>query len=238
MSRRFFVDTRLVSSHARLAGSEADHLTRVLRAKVGEDVVLFDGSGAEFRSRIVSVGRSQVDLQVLERCVIDRELSPQLLLAVALPKGDRQRWLIEKAVELGVTHLIPLVTERGVAQPVDRALQRLQRTVIEASKQCGRNRLMTISPPQTIAECTAAAPPDCQCWLVHPGDSSRPLRAVFALADQRPILAIIGPEGGFTEPEITACEAECQFVSLGSRILRIETAALAVASAVSLLRCP
>jgi 16S rRNA (uracil1498-N3)-methyltransferase len=170
MSRRFFVETRLASSHARLVGSEADHLIRVLRAQVGDEVVLFDGSGAEFRSRLVSVGRSEVDLQVLERCVIDRELSPPLLLAVALPKGDRQRWLVEKAVELGVSQLIPLATERGVAQPVDRAVQRLQRAVIEASKQCGRNRLMTISSPQTIAECLAAAPPDCQRWLIHPGN--------------------------------------------------------------------
>jgi 16S rRNA (uracil1498-N3)-methyltransferase len=237
MSKRFFVEPRLASGPARLVGSEADHLIRVLRAQVGDEVVLFDGSGAEFRSRIVSVGRSQVDLQVLEQCVIDRELSPQLLLAVALPKGDRQRWLVEKAVELGVTQLIPLATERGVAQPVDRAVQRLQRAVIEASKQCGRNRLMTISSPQTIAECLAAAPPDCQRWVIHPGESSRPLRAIFALAEQRSILAIIGPEGGFTEPEIASCGAECHFVSLGSRILRIETAALAVASAVSLLRC-
>jgi 16S rRNA (uracil1498-N3)-methyltransferase len=237
MSRRFFVDTRLTSSHAQLAGNEADHLIRVLRAQVGDEVVLFDGSGAEFRSRIVSVGRSQVDLQVVERCVIDRELNPRLLLAVALPKGDRQRWLVEKAVELGVTQLIPLATERGVVQPVDRAVQRLQRAVIEASKQCGRNRLMTISTPQTIAECLAAAPSDCQRWVIHPGESSRPLRTMFALAQQHPILAIIGPEGGFTEPEIVSCAAECQFVSLGSRILRIETAALAVASAVSLLRC-
>jgi 16S rRNA (uracil1498-N3)-methyltransferase len=209
----------------------------VLRAQVGDEVVLFDGSGAEFRSRIVSVGRSQVDLQVLEHCVIDRELSPQLLLAVALPKGDRQRWLVEKAVELGVSQLIPLATERGVAQPVDRAVQRLERAVIEASKQCGRNRLMSISSPQTIAECLAAVPPECQRWVIHPGESSRPLRDMFAPAQQRPILAIIGPEGGFTEPELTSCAAECQLVSLGSRILRIETAALAVASAVSLLRC-
>jgi 16S rRNA (uracil1498-N3)-methyltransferase len=237
MSRRFFVDSPVADDHARLVGSEADHLVRVLRGKVGEEVVLFDGTDAEYRSRIVSVGRSRVDLQVLERREIDREVHPQLLLAVALPKGDRQRWLIEKSVELGVAHLIPLMTERGVAQPVDRALERLRRAVIEAAKQCGRNRLMTIAQPQTVADCLSAAPPDCRRWLVHPSDASRPLLELFHHSGRRSILAVIGPEGGFTEQETAACGPECQWLTLGPRTLRIETAALAVASAVALLRC-
>jgi 16S rRNA (uracil1498-N3)-methyltransferase len=238
MCRRFFVDRPVVGDHARLEGCEAEHLTRVLRAKVDDEVVLFDGSGAEFPARVVSVGRSHAEFRVLERRWVDRESSPSLVLAVALPKGDRQRWLVEKAVELGVTQLVPLVTKRGVAQPVDRALDRLRRAVIEASKQCGRNRLMGISEPQTVAECFAAAPVDCQRWLAHPCASARPLRALLEQAAQCPLLAAVGPEGGFTENEIAAAGPECQLVALGPRILRIETAALALASAVALLRQP
>jgi 16S rRNA (uracil1498-N3)-methyltransferase len=237
MSRRFFVDSPVVGSHARLMGSEAEHLIRVLRGKVGDGVVLFDGSGAEFPSRVVTIGRSQVDLQVLERCEVDREPESPLLLAVALPKGDRQRWLVEKAVELGVTQLIPLETERGVAQPADRAIQRLCRAVIEASKQCGRNRLMVISGPQSVAECLEAAPPGCHCWLAHPCESALPLRRLLEQVERRPVLAIIGPEGGFTEAEIATCGPACQYVTLGPRILRIETAAMALASAVLWWRC-
>ena len=235
MSRRFFADEPVVGERARLTGSEAEHLIRVLRAKPGEEVVLFDDSGWEYPSRIVALGRSQVDLLILQRHQIDRELSPPLLLAVALPKGDRQRWLVEKAVELGVTELIPLKTDRGVAQPVDRALQRLRRAVVEACKQCGRNRLMTITDPRTIGECLARAPHACQFWLAHPGDSSEPVDKLLASAKPRPILAMIGPEGGFSDQEIAACGPECRRISLGCRTLRIETAALALASVVSLI---
>lgn len=235
MRRRFFADEPVVGQRTRLTGSEADHLIRVLRAKPGEEVVLFDNSGWEYPSRILALGRSEVDLQILERHQIDREIRPPLLLAVALPKGERQRWLVEKTVELGVTELIPLKTDRGVAQPVDRALQRLRRTVIEASKQCGRNRLMTIRPPRSVAECLAEAPPECQVWLAHPGGSSEPISPPFASSPPRPILAMIGPEGGFSDQEIAMCDPVCQRVSLGPRTLRIETAALALASVVSLI---
>ncbi len=235
MSKRFFVDEPVVGERTQLTGSEAEHLIRVLRAKPGDEVILFDDSGWEYPSRIVALGRSLVDLLILQRQQIDRELSPALLLAVALPKGDRQRWLVEKVVELGVTELIPLKTDRGVAQPVDRALHRLRRAVVEASKQCGRNRLMTITPPMTISECLAAAPHECRFWLAHPSDSSEPLHKLLASAKPRPILAMIGPEGGFSDQEIAACGPECQRISLGCRTLRIETAALALASVVSLI---
>ncbi|MCL4204968.1 MAG: 16S rRNA (uracil(1498)-N(3))-methyltransferase [Pirellulaceae bacterium] len=236
MCRRFFVDRPVVGECARLEGSEAEHLIRVLRAKVDDEVVLFDGSGAEFPARVVTIGRSHAELRVLERSWVDRELSPPLVLAVALPKGDRQRWLVEKAVELGVAQLVPLVTKRGVAQPVDRALDRLRRAVVEASKQCGRNRLMEISSPQTLAECFAAAPLGCQRWLAHPCASAQPLRELLQQVTHDPLLAAVGPEGGFTDDEIAAAGPECQLVTLGPRILRIETVALAVASGVALLR--
>ncbi len=235
MSKRFFSEEPLVGERAWLTGSEADHLIRVLRAKPGDQVILFDNSGWEYPSRIIALGRSRVDLMILERRWIDREISPPLLLAVALPKGERQRWLVEKAVELGVTELIPLKTDRGVAHPLDRALQRLRRVVIEASKQCGRNRLMTICPPRTVAECLAAAPAECEYWLAHPGEGSEPLSPLLGTANSRPVLAMIGPEGGFSDQEIAACGPACRRVSLGPRTLRIETASLAMVSAISLI---
>src|SRR3972149_595754 len=142
MSDRFFSSQPIASEHVTLAGPEAHHLLHVMRAKVGEQVTLFDGSGAEFDAEIARCGRSEVDLRVLERREIDRELAFELVIGVPLPKGDRQKWLVEKLTELGVTELVPLVTERGVAQPTDSALERLERGVIEAAKQCGRNRLM------------------------------------------------------------------------------------------------
>ncbi len=246
MSERFFVPNPIASSRATLAGDEARHLTSVMRAKVGDDIVLFDGSGAEFVTRIAAIGKHAVELDVVERQDISRELPIDLILAVALPKGDRQKWLVEKATELGVTRIVPLVTTRGVAQPVDAALERLRRGVIEASKQCGRNRLMEIAEPQTAAEYVAVVPQDAlRLWAdptgeplangisevergPAPGNLSR---ATFDPSHPFVVHCAIGPEGGFTSEETAAAKNNgWRLVSLGPRILRIETAALMLAA--------
>jgi 16S rRNA (uracil1498-N3)-methyltransferase len=157
MSQRYFTDAPIRGSRVTLAGSEAHHLIHVMRSGPGDEVVLFDGSGAEFSARIERVGRAEVELAVLARREIDRELPWELTLGVALPKGDRQRWLAEKAVELGVRRLVPLAASRSVARPSESALARLRRTVVEASKQCGRNRLMEIAEPEGWSEFVAGA---------------------------------------------------------------------------------
>src|SRR5689334_9580454 len=113
MSERFFVTTPIAAERVKLEGPEAHHLSHVMRAKVGDRVALFDGSGCEFDAQIESIGKSVVELSVVERREVDRESAVRLTLAVALPKGDRQQWLVEKAVELGVASIVPLVTERG-----------------------------------------------------------------------------------------------------------------------------
>lgn len=112
MADRYFVETSITGEQATLAAAEAHHLAHVMRAKPGTEVTPFDGSGAEFAARVERVGRSEIELSVLERWKVDREVAIPLTLAAALPKGDRTRWLIEKAVELGVTRFVPLETER------------------------------------------------------------------------------------------------------------------------------
>src|SRR5262245_41249970 len=135
MSERFFIEPPVTGPRVVLTGDEARHVARVMRAAVGDEVILFDGSGAEFLARITILGKSTIELEIVERRETSRELPMRLTLAVALPKGERQKWLVEKATELSVTCLVPLITERGVAQPTDSALARLRRAVIEASKQ-------------------------------------------------------------------------------------------------------
>src|SRR5687768_11687842 len=142
MSERFYSSQRITGDRATLDGPEAHHLLHVMRARVGDKVTLFDDSGAEFEATVESLGRSDAAVRILERREVDRDLPARLVVGVALPKGDRQRWLVEKLTELGVTELVPLATERGVAQPTASALDRLRRGVVEAAKQCGRNRLM------------------------------------------------------------------------------------------------
>lgn len=227
MSQRFFVETPIGDAvAAQLADAEAQHLAKVMRARPGDEIVIFDGSGCEFVARIARLGKSLVELEIIERREVDRELSHPLILAVALPKGDRQKVLVEKLVELGVTRLVPLETEHGVAEATPAALVRLRRQVIEASKQCGRNRLMEIAEPLTLPRLVEAIPSTQRRILAHPSRQAltNPMGAT-------PITAAVGPEGGFTAGEVSAAlSAGWEIASLGPRILRIETAALCLAT--------
>ena len=231
MAHRFFAQSPISSGHTRLDGSEAHHLANVMRATVGAEVVLFDGSGAEFAARVTRIGRSGVDLEVLARCDVNREAARELTLGVALPKGDRQRWLVEKAVELGVCRLTPLEIARGVARPTEQAIARLRRTVIEASKQCGRNRLMEIMPPTAFADYVATVPNNADRLAAHPVQTGGDQSTRSLASSTGAVYLAVGGEGGFTSDEVSAAAA-CgwQFVDLGPRILRVETAALALAA--------
>jgi len=233
MADRYFLEIPPADGTALLSGSEAHHLAHVMRARAGDEVLLFDGSGAEYTARVEQIGRAEIRLAVVSRRDADVELAAEVELGVALPKGERQRWLVEKAVELGVRRLTPLVTHRGVAQPTGTAIVRLRRAVIEASKQCGRNRLMEIAEPQPLAEYLPRQAPDTLRWFAHPG--GMPLSAAFRTADQqsapRGALFAVGPEGGFDDQEVAlAREHRWQIVDLGRRTLRVETAALAFAA--------
>ena len=238
MADRYFVQPGDFADQAELTGDEAHHLARVMRAGPGTEVILFDGSGWEYAAVVESATSKRVLLKVVGRSQPDRELTRPITLAVALPKGERQRWLVEKSVELGVARLVPLLTQRGVAQPVEQALRRLERAVIEASKQCGRNRLMEIAPPCRISELQAAAG-DAKL-LAHPeGALLSNYADQLGTAGDATVgcLLAVGPEGGFTEEEVaTARAAGWQHVGLGPRILRVETAALALVAQVAMLQ--
>ncbi|MCE9547067.1 MAG: 16S rRNA (uracil(1498)-N(3))-methyltransferase [Planctomycetia bacterium] len=233
MSYRFYCDQPLQGASALLEGSEAHHLSRVLRLDVGEEVVLFDGQGSEFAARVRHISKARVDLDILHKNDTDRELPFTLILATALPKGDRQKWLVEKAVELGVTRLVPLRTRRGVAQPDAGALERLRRAVIEASKQCCRNRLMAVDDPVDLVTLGGATLADAVRVLAQPATGAPPAANVLRrrTGDQTPCVIAVGPEGGFTDEEVAAAlSAGWQAVELGPRILRVETAALMLAA--------
>ncbi len=231
MSARYFLSQPLATGLVELDGTEAHHLGRVMRAQPGDQVTLFDGQGFEALATIQQVDRDHVRLQVDELLEIDRERPVSLVLGVALPRGDRQKWLVEKLVELGVSRLVPLVTERGVAQPTDKALDRLRRMVIEASKQCGRNRLMEIDMPRTLEDFCQAHADYSRKLIAHPGEVAGGLdKQELMLNPDEATVAAVGPEGGFCDSELdVAGQHGWQRISLGPRILRVETAALALA---------
>ncbi|MBI1248431.1 RsmE family RNA methyltransferase [bacterium] len=231
MSERFFLDQPPVDGQVDFDEAESQHLAKVMRANVGDIVTGFDGCGVEYSIELTTVGKKQVCGTVRHQEEISREAARQLTLAVALPKGDRQRWLVEKCVELGVSKLIPLITKRGVAQPVEKAIGRLRRAVIEASKQCERNHLMVVEQGQTLEQVLADRPE--VSLVLHP--TGEPLESQSIQAAGK-VLAIVGPEGGLTDEEVAqASQAGCQVISLGPRILRVETAALAIATWTTLL---
>jgi 16S rRNA (uracil1498-N3)-methyltransferase len=227
VSDRFFLDGPLGPGDVTLEGPEAHHLTTVRRFAVGDAVTLFNGDGHEYPAVVAEVGRSRVTARVRGVVSPDRELGFSLHIASALPKGDRGAFLIEKLTELGVTDFTPLVTERGVVKPGDAKADKLPRAVIEASKQCGRNVLMRVHPPAKWLEwCRGQTG---QRLIAHPGETT----CGFAPAGAATVA--IGPEGGFTAAELeTALAAGWVRLSLGPRVLRVETAA--VASAVLLGR--
>jgi len=248
MTQRYFLTHPPDKDHsAILDGDEARHLTKVMRKKIGEEVFLFDGSGVEYRAAIAAIGRDQVTLLIRESRQSHLERTIPLTLATALPKGERQKWLIEKLTELGCTRMIPLHTELSVAKAQPQVLERLRRYVIEASKQCGRSRLMEIDTQadyqanfeviiKRFGEDETAAN-----LLIHPisDENVGQLNIHDWLASRRQsppgaLNVLIGPEGGFSPQEVRfALEKRWVPLDLGPRVLRTETAAMTVCAILS-----
>jgi 16S rRNA (uracil1498-N3)-methyltransferase len=234
VAERFFSPEAARSDRIRLQGDEARHLSRVRRLGPGDVVEVFDGQGFAVRARIAVVSANGVELEPLGAPLPDRAPFCRLTLATAVPKGERFDWLIEKATELGVGRLVPIVTERSVVEPREAKLGRLKRVIVEASKQCGRNRLMELDPPVRWAEWAPTAAAGLRL-LAHPEGIPAARWPRPAPSDE--VTLAIGPEGGFSEGEVESGRATgWQVVGLGPTVLRIETAALAGA-AILLAHC-
>ncbi len=240
---RFFVPDRLTPEQHQvvLQGTEAHHLARVLRASPGDQVVLLDGSGWEYLARVMSTDRRNVQLEIVSRQQVDRELPVPVILGTALPKAPRQQAMIESLVQLGVSELVPLQSARAVVRPEPKSLQRLRRWVQEATKQCGRTRLAQVAAPcrfsHWIREATPASEGTVLKLLASPGQRDS-VGKLLRKHDPRTVDQVrlcIGPEGGFTEEEQELARA-CgwHLVHLGRRVLRIETAACLLVGAVGL----
>jgi 16S rRNA (uracil1498-N3)-methyltransferase len=221
MADRYYVNCPLQPGLVEVSGPEGRHLAAVCRVRVGDLVSLFNGDGHEYPAEVLEVARRSVTARILSTATPERELGYRLEVAAPTPKGDRAQFLVEKLTELGATHFVPLRSQRSVVHPHDAKLEKLQRYVIEASKQCGRNVLMQVQP---VAEWQAYCPrtdlPP-RRWLAHPGGDPLP-----EAVPQDSVIAV-GPEGGFTDEEVAAARnAGWRVVGLGPRMLRVETAAL------------
>jgi 16S rRNA (uracil1498-N3)-methyltransferase len=223
MAERFYTNSALAVGPVLLQGPEAHHLATVCRFSPGEQVVLFNGDGQEYSAEVLSVNRKHVELEIRGVERPPRELEFRMEIAAPLPKGDRAHFLIEKLTELGVTDFVPLCTERSVVQPRETKLERLQRTVIEASKQCGRNVLMQVHALAKWSEYCRRRELPARKLLAHLGGNS-PMTKDSAITD---VCGAVGPEGGFTDSEVEMAKAASwETVTLGPRVLRVETAAM------------
>ena len=238
MSDRFYTPDPLGPGEYVLTGPEAHHLATVRRFGPGDRVTLFNGDGSDYPAEVVTADRKRTLLNVRPPVAVGRELPFRLEVAAALPKGDRGDVLVEKLTELGVARLIPLSTARTVVQPKDSRLEKLQHAVVEASKQCGRNRLMAVAPLTRWSEAVRAADLPPLRVLLHPpeGGGVRTLAELSAEAVRGGVVFAVGPEGGFAAEEVAEAEAAGWVrVGLGPRVLRVETAALAAAAWASVL---
>lgn len=213
-----------------LAGEEAHHALRVRRLRAGDRVVLFDGVGGEARAQITRADADRLEANILSRTTT---VAPRrsLTLAVAMPKGPRADWLVEKAAELGVRTLIPLICHRSVVRPATGKLARWRRICTSAAKQCGAALEMTIEPPAGFATILQRAREHDRVLFGHPDPEAPTVARLFAPHPNACWLALIGPEGGWTNDELGQLGAAgATPARLASTTLRIETAAIAVAA--------
>ncbi|WP_118856195.1 16S rRNA (uracil(1498)-N(3))-methyltransferase [Sphingomonas mesophila] len=220
---RLFVRTALGDGAAiELDPGQANYLGSVLRLGIGAEVLLFDGQSGEWLARIAEVGKKRMTLAV-ERRTRALDTDPDLTLAFAPVKRAQTDWLVEKATELGVARLQPVITARTIVERVKR--ERLEAIAMEAAEQCHRTTVPAIAEPLSLARLLADHAPDRTLYFADE-TGGEPAAAAFRPG---PATILIGPEGGFTGDERTAIRAlpNARPIGLGPRILRAETAALA-----------
>ncbi|MEO5611393.1 MAG: 16S rRNA (uracil(1498)-N(3))-methyltransferase [Sphingomicrobium sp.] len=222
---RLFVTTALgEGARVELDAGQANYLGNVLRMKTGAELLLFDGASGEWLARIAEVGKKRMTLSVEQR-TRQPEAIPDLWLAFAPVKKSRIDWLVEKATELGAARLIPVITQRTIVERLN--LERLRSHIIEAAEQCGRTLLPELAEPITFARFLQG---NARTLYFADENGGEPAATAF-----KPGAAtiLVGPEGGCTDEERAAIRAapNAHPISLGPRILRAETAALAALAA-------
>ncbi|MCM2371779.1 RsmE family RNA methyltransferase [Aporhodopirellula aestuarii] len=252
MTRRYFTpDLMTQQPLVELPPDEAAHAARVMRVRVDDTIEVFDGKGNQATATVTSVDKRQCICRCETPQFVDREPSDTLELAIAIPKPDRAKEMIERLTELGVTRIQPLVFERTQRPSTDSLIEKLERIVIEACKQSGRNHLMKISPVMKFGKWIAAQksanstqlessgqsdglPPRWTFrWVAMPGGQSvnEIVGESVKAGDPISVQCVIGPEGGLTDDELARCrDIGIAAIDLGKRILRVETAACVIAA--------
>jgi 16S rRNA (uracil1498-N3)-methyltransferase len=230
MRRFFYNPAQDTTEHVLITGAEAHHLKTVLRMHVGAKAELYDGAGSVIYGEIEQISaNSVVSFRILSRRQEQESCNPLTLVQALLNKGKKMDTVVQKATELGVHSFVPVITRYCEPQGKDsQLLQRWQRIMLEACKQCGRLRLMEINPPEPLHG--LHFPAEGQKIMPWENETATSFAAAGVQPGQ-PLILLIGPEGGF-HPEEVEQARNCGFriVSLGPRVLRAETAAIAAAA--------
>ena len=226
--RRFYAPQDQISdSHITLDESETHHARQVLRLQSGDEVSVFDGEGREYLCRIVSIEKRTANLVIESEVTPSAPESPvEITLVAAILKGDKTDTVVQKAVELGVTRFVPLLSARCEAKFKDagKKMIRWERIALDASKQCGRTRLMTVQEPTSLISFLESCVDGTRIFF-----SERDGAKLGTMSAGKNITAVVGPEGGWEDLEIeTASGCGFQLVTLGGRVLRADTAAIAI----------
>lgn len=234
---RFYIPPEKWNSNALvLAGTEARHAHRVLRLKAGARIAVFDGHGREVTAEIVSVNAGEITLRKLHEARTP-PVRCRITLAQAIPKGKNMDLIVQKAVEIGASEIMPLVSDRTVVNvprdSSDHKRQKWQQTAVEAAKQSGQNWLPLVHPPQNVGDFFAALGSFDLKLIASLQSDAAHLKNVLAQFERdhaaRPASALIciGPEGDFTPAELNLARMQgCVPITLGPIILRVETAAI------------
>jgi len=224
--------------HLELPDDLAHHAVRVLRLRHGSTIVLFDGRGGQYPATLEIDGK-KAWAQTGERQDIDIELPVHTVLVQGIAGGDKMDWVVEKAVEMGVAQLVPITAQRSVIQLSgerrEKRLRHWQRIAVAASEQCGRNHVMEVCTPQSLAQWLTQADKNLLCLACHP-DADSNLADVLRGHDG-PLALLVGPEGGWSEEELSLMQSHgLTIVRFGRRVLRTETAGIALMAAVAAIR--
>lgn len=231
---RFFTDP-VPGGETMLTGEDAKHIAKVLRMRVGEALTLCDGQGFDYRCEIAALEPGAVSLRVLEKLPSTSEPAVDIHLYQALPKGEKLDFIVQKAVELGVSAITPVLTTRCVSRPdgksMEKKLARMQKIALEAAKQSGRGIVPAIHPLLGF-EAAISGMKGAGCAILLYERATEPLSRLLSPPPGR-VSLLVGAEGGFSEEEADlALSGGVAWASLGKRILRCETAPVCALSAV------
>ncbi len=232
---RFYIPHTPTTQEVWVNGEEAHHIIRVKRAKAGEKITLFNGKGYEYFGYIQEILKDKLKVCIEQTRLVNREAPIEITIAFSVPKGKHSTFLIQKCVELGVKTLIPLSCERSVVDIGEKSTEKVERwdkIVIEASKQCKRNLLTQIEAAMPFADFIKTVGSYDLALIACTETDTITLKKVLHEHQQaKMILCLIGPEGGFSHNEVTMARAGgCIPVSISHSTLRIETAAIAISS--------